>query len=189
MSAGVQREGQNELKAGKPGVITGTGSSYEEQGPQGLNEPRTILAWWRLRERGSLVHSSYQEGPARLLPLRSIVFVASEVAPYSKTGGLADVVGSLPIALAARGHRVMVVSPRYLDGVNNDRYKGAVDCDKRIDCFCFGGAQQVAFFHEFKNGVDFVRLFPLFPFSPGSWKKETPPPMPVPPSEWKWGWL
>lgn len=36
-----------------------------------------------------------------------------QVAPWSKTGGLGDVLGSLPIALAARGHRVMVVTPRY----------------------------------------------------------------------------
>ena len=38
-----------------------------------------------------------------------------QAAPWSKTGGLGDVVGSLPIALAARGHRVMVVIPRYAD--------------------------------------------------------------------------
>ena len=42
-----------------------------------------------------------------------ILFVASEVAPWSKTGGLGDVAGSLPRALAARGHAVSVVSPRY----------------------------------------------------------------------------
>jgi len=42
-----------------------------------------------------------------------VLFVASEVAPWSKTGGLGDVVGSLPRALAARGHAVSVVSPRY----------------------------------------------------------------------------
>lgn len=39
--------------------------------------------------------------------------LALQVAPWSKTGGLGDVLGSLPIALAARGHRVMVVVPRY----------------------------------------------------------------------------
>jgi starch synthase len=42
-----------------------------------------------------------------------ILFVASEVAPWSKTGGLGDVAGALPRALAARGHDVTVVSPRY----------------------------------------------------------------------------
>ncbi len=42
-----------------------------------------------------------------------ILFVSSEVAPWSKTGGLGDVAGALPRALAGRGHGVTVVSPRY----------------------------------------------------------------------------
>jgi starch synthase len=42
-----------------------------------------------------------------------ILFVASEVAPFSKTGGLGDVAGALPRALAARGHAVAIVTPRY----------------------------------------------------------------------------
>ena len=42
-----------------------------------------------------------------------IAFVASECVPYSKSGGLADVVGALPRALAALGHEVCVYSPRY----------------------------------------------------------------------------
>ena len=37
--------------------------------------------------------------------------LASEVVPFSKTGGLADVAGALPPALAALGHEVTVVAP------------------------------------------------------------------------------
>ena len=42
-----------------------------------------------------------------------ILYVASEIAPYSKTGGLGDVAGSLPAEFAALGHEVKVVTPRY----------------------------------------------------------------------------
>ncbi len=39
--------------------------------------------------------------------------MAAEAAPYSKTGGLGDVAGALPKALARRGHQVCVVTPLY----------------------------------------------------------------------------
>lgn len=42
-----------------------------------------------------------------------ILLVASEVAPFAKTGGLADVTGALPRALAALGHDVRVLLPKY----------------------------------------------------------------------------
>jgi len=42
-----------------------------------------------------------------------ILFVASEGVPYSKTGGLADVIEGLPRALHAIGHEVVVLLPRY----------------------------------------------------------------------------
>ncbi|MBM4386178.1 MAG: glycogen synthase GlgA [Deltaproteobacteria bacterium] len=45
--------------------------------------------------------------------INNIVFVSSEVAPYSKTGGLADVSGALPKALASLGINVSVVTPLY----------------------------------------------------------------------------
>lgn len=42
-----------------------------------------------------------------------IAFAASECAPFSKTGGLADVIGALPPALRYLGHNVTVYVPRY----------------------------------------------------------------------------
>lgn len=42
-----------------------------------------------------------------------IVSIAAEVAPFSKTGGLADVAKSLPKALKRLGHDVIVITPLY----------------------------------------------------------------------------
>jgi starch synthase len=42
-----------------------------------------------------------------------ILFISAEVSPFAKTGGLADVAGSLPKALAAMGNDVRIVMPRY----------------------------------------------------------------------------
>lgn len=56
-----------------------------------------------------------------------ILYCASEAVPFAKTGGLADVAGALPLALAAQGCEVRLVLPRYrqisLDGL---RRAGAV---------------------------------------------------------------
>jgi len=42
-----------------------------------------------------------------------ILLAAAEVAPFAKTGGLADVAGSLPRALRALGHEVWIMLPAY----------------------------------------------------------------------------
>lgn len=46
----------------------------------------------------------------------------SEAVPFAKTGGLADVSGALPLELAARGHRCIVVMPAY-----RHIYKAGID--------------------------------------------------------------
>lgn len=74
----------------------------------------------------------------------NIVFVAAEVSPWSKTGGLGDVVGGLPIELAKRGHKVYSIAPRY------DQYKDAWDTGVVITI----DGEPVRFFHTKKKGVD-----------------------------------
>jgi starch synthase len=48
-----------------------------------------------------------------------VLFVASEAAPFAKTGGLADVAGALPSALARLGCDVTLVIPAYRDAIAN----------------------------------------------------------------------
>uniref|UniRef100_A0A0A0KNM0 Granule-bound starch synthase n=1 Tax=Cucumis sativus TaxID=3659 RepID=A0A0A0KNM0_CUCSA len=87
----------------------------------------------------------------------NIVFVAAEVTPWSKTGGLGDVLGGLPPAMAARGHRVMTIAPRY------DQYKDAWDTDVTVEIQVGDAILTVRFFHCYKRGVDRVFVdHPIF---------------------------
>ena len=79
-----------------------------------------------------------------------LVFVTGEVAPFSKTGGLGEAMDGLPIALAALGHRCMVISPRY------DQYAEAWDTGHWSSVNMGGKQESVHFFHTFKQKVDYV---------------------------------
>jgi starch synthase len=48
-------------------------------------------------------------------PRRSVLMIGSEALPFSKTGGLADVLGALPPALSRLGWDVTLFTPRYRD--------------------------------------------------------------------------
>jgi starch synthase len=51
-------------------------------------------------------------GDSTQAPLK-VLLVAVEVVPFAKTGGLADVAGSLPKAMRALGHDIRIAMPRY----------------------------------------------------------------------------
>lgn len=52
-----------------------------------------------------------------------IVQISSEVAPFSKTGGLGDVTRSLPKALTRLGHEVILITPLYGRSIDKKEYK------------------------------------------------------------------
>lgn len=51
----------------------------------------------------------------------NVLILAAEIVPFAKVGGLADVVGALPISLQALGHDVRLVMPRY-GQIDPDRF-------------------------------------------------------------------
>ncbi|PYG86836.1 starch synthase [Ruminiclostridium sufflavum DSM 19573] len=59
-----------------------------------------------------------------------VLFVSAEVDPFAKTGGLADVAGSLPKELSVLGHDVRIVMPRY--GVISTNAKYVADIPVEI---------------------------------------------------------
>lgn len=91
----------------------------------------------------------------------NILQIASECAPFSKTGGLADVVGALPGALTRRGHRVLTVSPRYLE-VDLAKHK-AVDSGLIWGFTAAGVRHDVRFFTVEREGAVHVLVdHPMF---------------------------
>ena len=64
-----------------------------------------------------------------------IAFAAAEVAPYAKVGGLADVAGSLPQALAALGHDVSIHLPLHR---TIDRTRYAIPADGPVRSVPYG---------------------------------------------------
>lgn len=68
-----------------------------------------------------------------------ILFATSEANPYIKSGGLADVLGSLPKALVQKGHECIVVLPKYKDIKLNDTLEYVMSYDIWVGwrkCYC-----------------------------------------------------
>ncbi len=81
-----------------------------------------------------------------------ILFLASEMAPFIKSGGLGDIIGSLPKTLALKGVEVSVFIPKY-NSINKDLLK-----DKEFICstnVLVGGISRSASIYKLReNNVD-----------------------------------
>ena len=101
----------------------------------------------------------------------NILMVASEATPFSKTGGLADVIGALPAALVAQGQQAAVVTPGYRQNAYPDTPREAY-----LNLWIpLGPGYAVDIFQTVERGVIFffVHCPPLFDrdgiYSSGGW--------------------
>eukprot|EP00929_Paragymnodinium_shiwhaense_P066572 TRINITY_DN333_c0_g1_i3.p1 TRINITY_DN333_c0_g1~~TRINITY_DN333_c0_g1_i3.p1 ORF type:complete len:874 (-),score=253.10 TRINITY_DN333_c0_g1_i3:591-3212(-) len=125
-----------------------TAKQIPREGPATIAVARAIEA---SKETGKpAVTTSGKLPKATLAKKYQIVLVSAELAPYSKTGGLGEAMDGLSVALAALGHRVMVVTPRY------DQYKDAWDTSFWSSVNMGGKTEPVHFFHAYKQKVDQV---------------------------------
>ncbi len=86
--------------------------------------------------------------------------VTSEAAPFAKTGGLGDVLGALPAALAKQGDEVMVLLPAY----GNASMRGAERFFHDVPVWMTGGYYQCAIDRVIRDGIPYLFLScpPLF---------------------------
>ncbi len=89
-----------------------------------------------------------------------ILFASSEMVPYIKTGGLADVSGALPRALAELGHEVTVVLPLYQD-IDRDAFPmQPVPGEVRVRLTC--GEYTFRIWQDSQSGANGTRVKILF---------------------------
>ncbi|MDP8299107.1 MAG: glycogen synthase GlgA [Candidatus Tantalella remota] len=90
---------------------------------------------------------------AEMASMPNVLFVSSETVPFSKTGGLADVAGSLPRALAELGCDVRVVTPLYrcVTDLDFELIKEA----ENVKCPFPDGTERFDVYSARENGVTF----------------------------------
>ena len=84
---------------------------------------------------------------------KSILFVGAEVMPFAATGGLGDVLGSLPTALAAKGVDVRVVMPLY--SAVGEKYRAEMKKEAEFDVYLAWRRQYCGVYSLLKDKVTY----------------------------------
>ncbi|XP_011098635.1 granule-bound starch synthase 2, chloroplastic/amyloplastic isoform X3 [Sesamum indicum] len=138
----------------KTAILSDRPSCAEDEKHEDVKESSSVDANAELDDPSN---EDVKPPPLAGVNVMNIILVAAECAPWSKTGGLGDVAGALPKALARRGHRVMVVAPRY------SNYPEAQDSGVRKRYKVDGQDMEVNYFQAYIDGVDFVFIdSPIF---------------------------
>lgn len=95
--------------------------------------------------------------------MKKVLFVASEVVPFIKTGGLADVVGSLPKYINKENYDVRVMLPKYMAIPNEYKEKMQYKTHFKIDLAW--RSQYVGILETVYDGVTFYFVDNEFYFS------------------------
>ncbi|XP_020104470.1 starch synthase 2, chloroplastic/amyloplastic isoform X1 [Ananas comosus] len=152
-AVGSFREGSSESPdSGLPPFL-----SQISRPSDGKDENFDDLAEASKKQEAAIEEKHHISPPLAWENVMNVILVAAECAPWSKTGGLGDVAGALPKALARRGHRVMVVAPKY------GNYAEPQEIGERRRYKVDGQDMEVTYFHAYIDGVDFVFLdSPIF---------------------------
>ena len=85
--------------------------------------------------------------------MKKILFVASEAVPFIKTGGLADVVGSLPKCFNKEYYDVRVMIPKYL--CIKQEWRDKMDYISHFYMDFMGQSRYVGIMHYEHEGIHF----------------------------------
>ena len=95
--------------------------------------------------------------------MKNVVFIASEAVPFIKTGGLADVVGSLPQCFDKRYFDVRVIMPKY--NCMYQKYKDMLEYMTNFYMDYNGQSRYVGIFKVVHNGITFYFIDNEYYFS------------------------
>ncbi|MBO4537979.1 MAG: glycogen/starch synthase, partial [Erysipelotrichaceae bacterium] len=83
--------------------------------------------------------------------MKGILYAAAEGLPYIKSGGLADVIGSLPQCIDHKKYRMAVVLPMYKKIM--EKYEMEKICDFNVQSGIIN--KQASLYKDVSNGVEY----------------------------------